>query len=229
MTGAMALTVGLAAKPVAADPVLVELFTSQGCSSCPPADKLLGELSQRSGVVALAFHVDYWDYIGWKDKFAKPEYTDRQKGYRDALNLRTLYTPQMVIDGRLDVVGSERSEVESSIGSAAGTHKVPLTFVEASGQYRVMVPAAEIDQAKPATLWLAIYSRRSETPVERGENAGSTLVEYNIVQEIRPLGAWNGNAIDLPLDVDESDSNMGCAVILQADGNGPVLGVAVMP
>src|SRR5215510_7129171 len=141
LAGAVALTVGLAAIPAAADPVLVELFTSQGCSSCAPADKLLGELRQRSGVVALAFHVDYWDYIGWKDKFAKPEYTDRQKAYRDALNLRTLYTPQMVIDGRLDVVGSERSEVESSIGSAAADHKLPLTITEASGKYRVAVPA----------------------------------------------------------------------------------------
>jgi hypothetical protein len=229
MTGAMALSVGLTAKPAAADPVLVELFTSQGCSSCPPADKLLGELSQRNGVVALAFHVDYWDYIGWKDKFAKAEYTERQKDYRDALNLRTLYTPQMVIDGRLDVVGSERSEVESSIGSAAAAAKLPLTITESGGKLRVTAPAVEIDQARPATLWLAIYSRRSETPVERGENAGSTLVEYNIVREIRSLGPWNGNAIDLALDVDASDSKMGCAVILQADGNGPVLGVAALP
>jgi hypothetical protein len=229
LASAVALTVGLAAIPATADPVLVELFTSQGCSSCPPADKLLGELSQRSGVVALAFHVDYWDYIGWKDKFAKPEYTDRQKAYRDALNLRTLYTPQMVIDGRLDVVGSERSEVESSIGSAAEADKLPLTITEASGKYRVTVPAMEIDQAMPATLWLAIYSRRNETPVEQGENAGSTLIEYNIVREIRRLASWNGNAIDLPLDVDDSDNNMGCAVILQANGNGPVLAVAAMP
>jgi len=229
LAAAVGMIVGFAATSAAADPVLVELFTSQGCSSCPPADQLLGELSHRSGVVALAFHVDYWDYIGWKDKFAKPEYTDRQKGYRDSLNLRTLYTPQMVIDGRLDVVGSERSEVESSIDSAAGTHKVPLTFVEASGKYRVTAPAMEIDQAMPATLWLAIYSRRNETPVEQGENAGSTLIEYNIVREIRSLGPWNGNAIDIPLDVDESDRNMGCAVILQANGNGPVLGVAALP
>src|SRR5262245_21873769 len=101
LAGAAALAIGIAPRPAAADPVLVELFTSQGCSSCPPADQFLGELSQRSGVVALSFHVDYWDYIGWKDRFAKPEYTQRQKGYRDALNLRTLYTPQMVIDGRL--------------------------------------------------------------------------------------------------------------------------------
>src|SRR5215510_9766639 len=141
LAAAVAMTVGLAAPPASADPVLVELFTSQGCSSCPPADKLLGELSQRSGVVALAFHVDYWDYIGWKDKFAKPEYTDRQKGYRDALNLRTLYTPQMVIDGRLDVVGSERSEVESFISDAAAIHKVPLTISESGGTLQVTAPA----------------------------------------------------------------------------------------
>src|SRR5262245_26742443 len=98
----MALT--FAGAPAAADPVLVELFTSQGCSSCPPADLYLGELAQRTDVVALAFHVDYWDYIGWRDKFAKPEYTKRQKDYVDALEVRMVYTPQMVVDGRFEAV-----------------------------------------------------------------------------------------------------------------------------
>jgi hypothetical protein len=219
----------LAVGPAAADPVLVELFTSQGCSSCPPADQFLGELTKRTGIVALAFHVDYWDYIGWKDEFARAEHTARQKQYRDSLNLRTVYTPQMVIDGRYDAVGSQYSEVESSIGSAAAAPKLPLTITAAGGKYRVTAPATEIDQAKPASLWLAIYWRKNETPVTRGENAGSTLTEYNIVRELRRLGEWTGDAIDLELDVDAGDKNLGCAVILQVDGNGPVLGVAAAP
>jgi len=223
------LTAGLAAGPAAADPVLVELFTSQGCSSCPPADKFLGELTKRNGVVALAYHVDYWDYIGWKDPFARPEYTARQKEYRDALNLRTVYTPQMVIDGRHDAVGSQRSAVESLIGGASESPRLPLAITAVGGKYRVTAPAAEIDQAKPASLWLVVYSRQNETPVTRGENAGSTLIEYNIVRELRRLGEWTGNAIDLELDVDAGDKNMGCAVILQVDGNGPILGVAAAP
>ncbi|HVR67185.1 MAG TPA: DUF1223 domain-containing protein [Verrucomicrobiae bacterium] len=224
LAGAAALAVGPA--PVLADPVLVELFTSQGCSSCPPADEFLGELTQRKDVIALAYHVDYWDYIGWRDKFARPENTARQKDYRDALGLHTIYTPQMVVDGRYDVVGSQRSEVESSIASAAAEAKLLIAVVENGGKLRVTAPPMRIDQAKPASLWLAVYSRRNETPVSRGENSGSILVEYNIVQELRRLGPWTGNAIDMELDMNMADKNMGCAVILQVDGNGPILGVA---
>jgi hypothetical protein len=227
LAGVAALAAGPA--PALADPVLVELFTSQGCSSCPPADRFLGELAQRKDVIALAYHVDYWDYIGWQDKFARPEHTVRQKDYRDALGLHTIYTPQMVVDGRYDVVGSQRAAVESSIESAAGQAKLPIAIAEIGGKLRVTAPAMEIDQAQPASLWLVTYSRRNETEVSKGENAGSILVEYNIVHELRRLADWNGNAIDLELDVSTADKNMGCAVILQVDGNGPILGVAAAP
>jgi hypothetical protein len=227
LVGAAALAAGPA--PALADPVLVELFTSQGCSSCPPADRFLGELAQRKDVIALAYHVDYWDYIGWQDKFARAEHTARQKDYRDALDLHTIYTPQMVVDGRYDVVGSQRAAVESSIESAASQRKLPITISASGGKYRVTAPPMEIDQASPASLWLVIYARRSETEVSRGENAGSTLVEYNIVRDLRRLGDWTGDAIDLELDADAADKNMGCAVFLQVDGNGPILGVAAAP
>jgi hypothetical protein len=219
----------LAAGPSLADPVLVELFTSQGCSSCPPADQFLGELAQRKDIIALAYHVDYWDYIGWQDKFARPENTARQKDYRDALGLHTIYTPQMVVDGRYDVVGSQRSEVESSIKSAASQQKLPIAITENGGKLRITAPPMEIDQAQPASLWLVTYSRRNETEVSSGENEGSILVEYNIVSDLRRLGGWTGNAIDMQLDLETADKNMGCAVILQVDGNGPILGVAAAP
>jgi hypothetical protein len=227
LAGAAALVAG--AAPAAADPVLVELFTSQGCSSCPPANQFLGELAQRDGVIALAFHVDYWDYIGWQDKFARSEYTSRQKDYRDSLGLHTIYTPQMVVDGRYDVVGSHRAAVESFIKSASGDAKLPITIAASGGKYRVTAPPMEIDQGKPASLWLVVYLRRHETAVLDGENEGSMLIEYNIVRELRRLGDWTGNAIDMALDVPSADINTGCAVILQVDGHGPILGVAAAP
>ena len=113
--------------------------------------------------------------------------------------------------------------------SAAGQAKLPIVIAENGGKLRVTAPAMEIDQARPASLWLVTYSRRNETEVSKGENAGSILVEYNIVRELRRLAGWTGNAIDLELDVSTADRNMGCAVILQIDGNGPILGVAAAP
>ncbi|HEY7688718.1 MAG TPA: DUF1223 domain-containing protein [Dongiaceae bacterium] len=223
----MALT--FAGAPAAADPVLVELFTSQGCSSCPPADLYLGELAQRTDVVALAFHVDYWDYIGWRDKFAKPEYTKRQKDYVDALEVRMVYTPQMVVDGRFEAVGTDHQDVETSINAAAMIAKQPIALSEAEGKLRVTVPAAEIDLAKPASLWLAVFARRRETPVGRGENAGTRLVEYHIVRQLDRLGPWTGKAVDMQVPMAPMDKNTGCAVILQVDGAGEVLGVAALP
>jgi hypothetical protein len=230
LLAATALAAGLWSGTAAAgEPVLVELFTSQGCSSCPPADRYLGELAGHADIVALAFHVDYWDYIGWQDKFARPEHTARQRDYRDALDLRTLYTPQMVIDGRYDAVGSDRSKVEASIEVAGQTAKLPVSLSTAAGKLRISMPAATSAPASPASLWLALYHRRIETPVTRGENAGATLVEYNIVRELKRIDSWTGAAVDLALDVDMSDGNTGCAVFVQLDGNGPVLGVAALP
>src|SRR5215470_2470293 len=127
---AAVIAVGHASATSAQDkpPVVLELFTSQGCSSCPPADALLGELAQRPGIVALAFHVDYWDYIGWKDPYASPTNTQRQHDYAVALGLHMVYTPQMVVDGRTDVVGSERGDVETAIGRAAAGPKLAISI-----------------------------------------------------------------------------------------------------
>ena len=227
LAGAAALAAGPA--PALADPVLVELFTSQGCSSCPPADQFLGELAQREDVIALAYHVDYWDYIGWQDKFARPENTARQKDYRDALGLHTIYTPQMVVDGRYDVVGSQRSEVESSIDSAAGQAKLPITIAENGGKLRVTAPAMEIDQAKPGEPVARHLFPAQREPKSPGRECGLDPGRIQHRARIAPACRWTGNAIDLELDVGTADMNMGCAVILQVDGNGPILGVAAAP
>jgi len=207
-------------------PVVVELFTSQGCSSCPPADALLGELAQRPDIVALAFHVDYWDYIGWKDPFASPVLTGRQRDYVAALRVRMVYTPQMVVDGRIDVVGSHRREVEAAIEKAAAQPKLAVR-IEGDGQggHRVVIPAG--DTGGDATIWLAVLDSWHETRVAHGENGGRTLTEYNIVREWRSIGRWSGGAVTLPLDAAGGEDRNACAVIVQSGSVGPILGAAI--
>lgn len=207
--------------------VVVELFTSQGCSSCPPADALLGELAQRPDVVALAFHVDYWDYIGWKDPFASPATTARQRQYAGTLGLRIVYTPQMVVDGRIDVVGSYRREVESAIETSAARPKLAVRIEDdGQGGHRAVIPAG--DSGEEATIWLAILDSQQETKVGRGENGGRTLREFNIVREWRQIGTWNGSAVTLPLDPAAGEDRNACAVIVQSGATGPILGAALI-
>ncbi|MDF2765210.1 MAG: hypothetical protein K0S81_2204 [Rhodospirillales bacterium] len=218
-------------RAVAADaaaPVVVELFTSQGCSSCPPADAFLGELAQRQDVIALAFHIDYWDYIGWKDPFASPDFTKRQRGYAGALGLRSVYTPQMVIDGRVDAVGSHRNRVEELIRKSSYVPKLAVTLEPAAGKARLNLPEARFE--RPATIWLAIYDREERTKVKRGENAGRELSEYNIVRALRKIGSWDGSAQSLDLDLaDAIADGMGGAILIQSEGQGPIIGALEIP
>ena len=210
-------------------PVVLELFTSQGCSSCPPADALLGELAQRPGIVALAFHVDYWDYIGWKDPYASPANTQRQHDYAAALGLHMVYTPQMVVDGRTDVVGSERGDVEAAIGKAATQPKLAVAIEKGDAGYRAVIPAASSAPAGgPATVWLALFDTVQETRVARGENGGRTLKEFNIVREWREIASWNGEALSLSLAMPVKPDHNGCAVIVQSPSTGPILGAALI-
>ena len=211
-----------------AAPVVVELFTSQGCNSCPPADAFLGELAQRSDLIALAFHVDYWNYIGWEDPFSSPEATQRQRDYAQSLSLSSVYTPQMVIDGSFDAVGSDRAKVNRAIAAASQHRKIRIAIAAGpAGGWRATIPATEIDQ--PATVWLAHYDRQHITPVKRGENAGATLTEYNIVREFRRIGQWDGAKLDVPLDIEATDlPDRGFAIIVQAGTAGPVLGAALL-
>jgi hypothetical protein len=223
------LAAGFAAAASAQDksPVVVELFTSEGCSSCPPADALLGELAQRPDIVPLAFHVDYWDYIGWKDPYASPANTQRQHDYAAALGLHMVYTPQMVVDGRTDVVGSERGDVAAAIGKAAGP-KLAIAIEKDAGGYRVVIPAAAPPVGGPATVWLALFDSQRETGVKRGENGGRTLKEYNIVREWRQIATWDGSALSLPLAMTGKPAQDGCAIIVQAGPVGPILGAVLM-
>jgi hypothetical protein len=227
---ALPILVAQADEPVPATvddmPVVVELFTSQGCSSCPPADSFLGKLAQRRDVLPLAFHVDYWDYIGWKDPFASKIATERQYSYGHALGLNMVYTPQMVIGGTHDAVGSDEGSVGKAIAADAARPKLKLSVLrDAKGAYKVEVPAGET--SGPATVWLALFDHAHKTPVQRGENSGSTLTEYNIVREWRKIGEWNGQATEFALNLTpESDEYDACAVLVQEAGYGPIRGAA---
>lgn len=222
-----------AASPAAATEeqtlVVVELFTSQGCSSCPPADAYLGELAQRPGILALAYHVDYWNYIGWTDPFASKLATQRQRDYCKQLNMRYVYTPQMVINGVTEGVGSERETIGPLIKAAMdekGLRQHVTILREAPGKLVVHVDAGSTTE--PATLWLVGFDREHATPVPRGENEGQTLREYQIVRSTEAIGTWQGEALDLVLTVDRPAGDGGIAVLLQQGGSGRIIGAAVL-
>jgi len=220
----------LAAVPPAAaeDVTVVELFTSQGCSSCPPADAQLRELSKEAGIVALSLHVNYWDYIGWKDPFASATTTERQHLYASSLKQRFVYTPEMVIDGYTDINGANPAQVKSTIAKARSRDRLRLK-VEASvdgGKVKVSIPAA--DGGKKASVWLFEIDREHTTQVARGENGGRTLVNANVVRSLKKIGEWDGDAVELTADLDEAGDRDACAIVIQEAATGPVLGATLV-
>ncbi|MFO0997052.1 MAG: DUF1223 domain-containing protein [Alphaproteobacteria bacterium] len=224
----LALTVALSAAAAERAPVVVELYTSQGCNSCPPADAYLGELAARRDVIALSFHVDYWDYIGWKDPFAFPETTARQRTYAKTLGQSYVYTPEMVVDGSAHDSGTRRGSIESLIRRAQAQQKLALEIkADASGRLVAVLP--ERAGAERAVLWLVLFDAKHTTSIKRGENAGQTLSYHNVVREMRKLAATAGPAETIALPIDDSvmREHTGCALILQRGEGGPVLGAAV--
>ena len=211
-------------------PVVVELFTSQGCSSCPPAEAFLNELADEEGIIALELHVDYWDYIGWEDPFASPRNTKRQRDYARELELRYVYTPQMVIDGRHNVVGSNRQQVRSAIGRSTLRGKpLAVTFSDEDGG-RIVIPEGPAPEGG-ATVWLAIYDGLHETEVKRGENRGKALKNRNVVRELEELAVWTGERLEIPVDLARAAAlgRDGCAILVQQGRTGPIIGAAAMP
>lgn len=190
-------TLALGAGAAFADdhPIVIELFTSQGCSSCPPADALLHKLAARDDVIALGLHVDYWDYIGWKDKFAKPSHTARQHAYGRAAGRRSVYTPQMIIQGQDSVVGAHPKNVAALIKAhKAQAAKVDISVRREGGHIVVSAKPANTNGANigPMVVQLVRYSPNELTKIVRGENAGNTLKYSNVVRDIKVLGDWNG-------------------------------------
>jgi len=205
-------------------PLVVELFTSEGCSSCPPAEAYIGELSKRADVVALAFHVDYWDELGWRDRFELAQSVERQNIYARNLHHLSVYTPQLVIDGRFDAVGADGSAVARAL--AAQRTSVPLRVALHDNEVRIDIGAQP--QSPHCDVLLVAYLHHALSAIGRGENAGRNLEEFNIVREIRTLGAWKGDPKDfrvptasLPRDATD------LAVLIQPSGQGPMLGAAV--
>ena len=230
----LALAAG-AAGPARADERLtvVELFTSQGCSSCPKAEAFLGELTARPGILALSFHVDDWDYIGWRDPFADPAFTRRQKRYLKKLNLPYVYTPQIVVDGEIHASGNRPGEVTAAIAQARtadrGRVEIRLDMLS-DDEVRVRIPAAAPVYRSEADIVLVRFDRLHVTEVTAGENAGRTLENYHVVRAARPISTWNGEAVDDVMRMVEFDGPPPdyCAVLVQERGQGRILGAAVL-
>jgi hypothetical protein len=219
-------TAGLGAAPTqaadAAHPTVVELFQSQGCSSCPPANANLLTVIERPDVLALSFGVTYWDSLGWKDTFAKDQYTARQWDYAHGLGHANVFTPQIVVNGRRDGVGADPRDFAGLI--RAGDRGLAGPSVSIANGAVILGAAAAPSRA--ADVWLARYDPRIvQVPIKRGENGGKTLPHRNVVRELVRLGAWSGQAERLTLPAG-GDPNLKTAILIQLPRGGPILAAA---
>ncbi len=214
---------------------VLELFTSQGCSSCPPADRVLSELASKGETLALAWHVDYWDYIGWKDTFSKPEYTKRQRDYAVTLGESGIYTPQAIINGRVHVVGSRGNQVNQSLDEFAGSENGMTVDIDAkieNGILKVDIPASS--QAADATLWMVYFQGKTPVKIERGELTGQTLNYTNIVTNVEMLGMVGEKPLSAAFPVKDlgKRGSESCALILQKTTShgtpGAIIGAAII-
>lgn len=220
----------------AAGPTVVELFTSQSCYSCPPAEAFLATLADRPDVLALEFHVDYWNSLvygrhgRWTDPYSSPAATERQRGYNVAVRGRgDVYTPQTVVDGRHEAVGSAGGAILSLIEKSAAERRARITVdvarAEAGGLTVLLVGDAPV----AAGIWLAVYIDKATTRVDSGENHDKSLTSRHIVVDWRKVGEWRGAPATLTLGDVSLEPGQGCAVLVQPDGQGPILGAAVCP
>lgn len=233
-TAAASMFAMLASTALAAEQnIVIELFTSQGCSSCPAADRVISELSHENRVIALSLPVDYWDYLGWRDTLAKPAHSRRQDGYKEAFGERSIYTPQAVINGTSQAVGSDRSAIESAAKTIVGrTDKtaVPVRVTKNGSTLDVDVGSGT---GAPAAIWLLTVSKSTPVAIGRGENRGKTVTYTNVVRSWKRIGDWTGAALknSIPIadvDTDESDA---VVVLLQAgsiEKPAPIRGAAFL-
>jgi hypothetical protein len=208
-------------------PVVVELFTSQGCSSCPPADKFMEVLAERDDVIALSLHVDYWDYIGWKDEFADPMHTKRQRAYANLAGRHSVYTPEMIVNGTSDIIGAKPMAVASAIQEHKATPRlIDLEVTRSGGQVSISARALS-DLSDPMVVQMVRYQPERTSRITRGENAGKTIRYVNVAQDWEMLGVWDGRAPffasaglagDLPV-----------VILVQLENGGPIVGAARLP
>ncbi len=214
---------------------VIELFTSQGCSSCPAADKLATELARDPSLIVMTMPIDYWDYLGWKDTLAKPRHSARQRGYAHTRGDREVYTPQVVVNGKAHVLGSDKDAIERALATTREQNKtvlsVPVQVALAGDKLTVTLPART---GNPATseVWLCAFSHAVPVEIGKGENRGRTVTYANVVRRWVKLGDWNGAA--RTFSVPTSDVNVdgvdGVAVLVQSgtiEHPGPMLGAAV--
>jgi hypothetical protein len=225
-------------RPAHADPrAVVELFTSQGCSSCPPADKIVGELSKDPSVIALSMPIDYWDYLGWKDTLADSRFSARQKAYSHMRGDRDVYTPQMIVNGSANVIGSDRASIDDAIKDTAkadGVMSVPVTMSLSGKQINVSVAASNAPAATHGEVWICSVSKAVPISIGRGENRGREVTYYNVVRNILKVGDWNGSSGNWTVPLENiSRDGVDAAVVYVQDGNrekpGPMLGAAYTP
>lgn len=207
---------------------VVELFTSQGCNSCPPADAYLADLARSGDIVALGYHVDYWDYLGWKDTLGSARNTSRQRAYAKSLR-DSVYTPEAVVNGRKGVVGSRRTSVRSALSS--GKLKVDVSLTRSGDDVTIDTGSAQ-GGAEDADVVLVYFVPKKSVAVQRGENRGKTIDYFNAVTSFRTVGHWSGKAKRFTVsNAGVADKGGGCAVLLQTSGRGgpgPIIGAAIM-
>ncbi|MCF4096868.1 DUF1223 domain-containing protein [Maritalea mediterranea] len=208
---------------------VLELFTSQGCSSCPEADAALRDWSEREDVITIAYHVDYWNYIGWKDVFSAPRYSKLQRAYARAFGAQRVYTPQIIVNGTMEAVGSRRQEVENFLAEADLNLQVDLSLDQSNLTIELK---SDGTMEADATIWVIPYISEAQTKIKRGENSGKTLTYSHIARGRMPVGMWHGETshqLELPLSDILVDGADGMAVLVQTKGNGgpgAILGAA---
>ncbi len=218
---------GAASAPRAAEPLtVVELFTSQGCSSCPPADAILAELAARDDVLALSQHIDYWDYLGWRDPFASEVASDRQRSYAHRFGLAYVYTPQMVIHGDSQLTGSDRRAVERAMAAARTLPRVDITLRRRADEtVEVVIGAGGNDEV--ADIWLVFYDRQRTTNIGGGENGGRRLTYAHVMRSFERIGEWSGAPVRLPVDMASmADRGEACAILVQQPETGRIFAAA---
>lgn len=230
-----------AATPSQSTAVLVELFTSEGCSSCPPADALLESLDRSSGAsgpktVVLSEHVDYWNQIGWTDPYSSPRFSERQRVYASRLHLQSVYTPQMVVDGSVEFVGSDAQRAKAAIAHSARAEKAIIRILPGADGGKALTVRVEVDalpsQAANADVYLALAVNEATSQVLRGENGGRRLRHVAVVRSLNSIGTMNRGAsfvkeVSLPLNKQPDTSQLRLVAFVQEQGQGKVLGVVM--
>lgn len=214
------------ATPIYAEnvPVVVELFTSQGCSACPPADEMMGVLAGREDVIALSLHVDYWDYIGWKDEFADPGHAERQRAYAAVSGRRTVYTPEMIVNGVSDIVGAKPMAVATAIEDHKEEPRTVAIVVSRENEEVHIRAQALSSDTGPMVVQMLRYQPKRVSNITRGENAGRTMHYFNVAQDWQVLQSWDGEG---PLEINASaPGTHPIVVIVQAENHGPILAAA---